>query len=549
MPLAAPFFTPGTINGMSTSTPDAPRYATLRDYVRVIRSNRLLILAITLACGVAAFALTARQTKTYQAQASVFFQDTTQNAELVGTQAGPTLTDLARAQLNAQKVTGSNVAKQVKKDLRSPLNPTVLASSISTFVNMQNNFVVIQATSRNPGAAEQLANAFADATKTVSRDEARSQYAALATGARAQFSRLLDGSKDPLTREAYANRVATLGFLAQTADPVEIVQPATLPTTPAGPHTVRNTALGLLLGLTIALLAAFGRDALDRRLRSSGQISDELEWPILGHVRETAFGSALFLSDNGGSEAEGDRESFRILRQNIRFLDMDRAPTSVVVTSALPEEGKSTVAGALACACAAAGLRTLLVECDLRRPSLAKQFRLKSAPGLTDFLLGKASPPDILQVVDLPGATPLAPPSSNGAGANGSAEFHDAPGSHGRRLVCITAGRGVIESAELLNSGRFKQFLRDVESAYDQVILDAGPLLAVADTAVLLPEADATLICVRAGRTTHDQAAALRQAVNRLPHRLLGIVVTGVRPGADQDLGYYSCAYSYQASR
>ncbi len=256
---------------MSTQTPDAPRYASLRDYVRVIRSNRLLILVITLACGAVAFALTAREQKTYQAQASVFFQDTTQNAELVGTQAGPTLTDLARAQLNAQKVTGSNVAAQVKKDLRSRLSPAVLVSSISTFVNTQNNFVVIQATSHNPGAAEQLANAFADATKTVSREQARSQYAALAAGARAQFSRLFGISKDPLTREAYANRVATLGFLAQTADPVDIVQQATLPTTPAGPHAVRNTALGLLLGLTIALLAAFGRDALDRRLRSSGE--------------------------------------------------------------------------------------------------------------------------------------------------------------------------------------------------------------------------------------------------------------------------------------
>ena len=232
---------------MSTQTPDAPRYASLRDYVRVIRSNRLLILVITLACGAVAFAVTAREQKTYQAQASVFFQDTTQNAELVGPQAGPTLTDLARAQLNAQKVTGSNVAAQVKKDLRSRLSPTVLVSSISTFVNTQNNFVVIQATSHNPGAAEQLANAFAGTMKTVSREQARSQYAALAAGARAQFSRLFGISKDPLTREAYANRVATLGFLAQTADPVDIVQPATVPTTPAGPHTVRNTALGLLL--------------------------------------------------------------------------------------------------------------------------------------------------------------------------------------------------------------------------------------------------------------------------------------------------------------
>jgi polysaccharide biosynthesis transport protein len=532
---------------MSTSTPDAPRYATLRDYVRVIRTNRLLILAITLACGVVAFALTAREKKTYQAQASVFFQDTTQYANLVGTQIGPSLPDVTRAQINAQKVTSIPVLDEVRKELGLSHSRAGLGGSVSTAVNAQTNAVVIQATAATAVLAERLANTFATATQTVVRNQTRSQFKQLLAGAKSEFSQLINTPNNSVTRAAYVDRIGTLQFLAQTADPVQIVQQASIPTSPAGPRTLRNTIIGLLLGLTIAIIAAFGRDALDRRLRSAGEITGELGWPILGYVRESAFGAPVFLNSNRNANsqvAEGDRESFRILRQNIRFLNVDDAPRSVVVTSALPEEGKSTVASSLACASAAAGARTLLVECDLRRPSLGRQFELNSRPGLSDFLLGDASPSEILQLVALPSLSPTGAAPVNG----NSPSEPDADDPDQRRLVCISAGRPVPESAELLNSKRFKQFLREVESAYDQVILDASPLLSVADTAVLLPEAQATLICVRAGRTTHDEASALKLAVDRLPHRLIGVVVTGVRPGAEHDLGYYSNAYAYEAA-
>jgi Mrp family chromosome partitioning ATPase len=112
-----------------------------------------------------------------------------------------------------------------------------------------------------------------------------------------------------------------------------------------------------------------------------------------------------------------------------------------------------------------------------------------------------------------------------------------------RRLVCVTAGSPVPETAELLGSARFKAFLREVTDAYEQVVLDSSPLLSVADTTVLLAETDAALICVRTGRTTREEAAALKQAVERLPHRHIGIVVTGVKPGVEDLVGYYSYAY------
>ncbi len=533
----------------TTTTPDAPRYATLRDYVRVVRRHRVLIVLVTIACAAAAYAVTARQKPSYVARASVYFQDTTQELDLLGTAVYPTLSDPVRAQIDSQLVTSGPVVDLVRSQLGPGFTFTGLQGAVSPVVNSQTNVVVIQATSRQPATARAIANAFAEATKIVARKQARAQFAGVVQSVKAQFAPLLKGNSaaSQTERVGYSDRVATLEVLASSADPVEIVQPAALPTAPTGPRTVRNTILGLLLGLTLGLLAAFIRDALDRRLRAPSEIGEQFGWPMLGNVRAAAFGAPVFMRTNGRSSAsEGDREAFRILRQNIRFLNVDNPPRSVAITSALPEEGKSTVAAALACASAAAGARTLLVECDLRRPSLSARFNLERAPGLTDYLIGEATPTEILQLVDLPlpswGASNGKALDPHGA----SADDHES-GSRPRRLVCIAAGRAVPETAELLSSSRFRAFLDEVTTAYDQVVLDSGPLLSVADASVLLPEADAVLICVRSGRTTREHAAALRQAVERVPHRAIGLVVTGVKSSLDYDLGYYPYVYQTQA--
>jgi polysaccharide biosynthesis transport protein len=532
----------------TTARQDAPRYATLRDYVRVVRRYRVMIVLVTIACAAAAYAVTARQKPSYVASSSVYFQDTTQELNLLGTAVYPSLSDPVRAQIDSELVTSAPVVDLARGQLGPGFSFGGLQGAVSTVVNSQTDVVLIQASSRQPASAQAIANAFAQATKVVARKQARAQFAGVVQSVKAQFAPLLKGNSaaSQAERVGYSDRIATLEVLANSADPVEIVQPAALPTTPTGPRTVRNTILGLLLGLTLGLLAAFIRDALDRRLRAPSEIGEQFGWPVLGNVRAAAFGDPVFMRTNGrGPGSEGDREAFRMLRQNIRFLDVDNPPRSVAITSALPEEGKSTVAAALACASAAAGARTLLVECDLRRPSLAGRFNLTKSPGLTDYLVGEATPTEIVQVVDLPLPPQVGQHAKalNGSASNGHDEAEPTP----RRLACITAGRLVPETAALLSSARFKKFLEEVSGAYDQVVLDSSPLLSVADTSVLLPEADAVLICVRSGQTTREQAAALKQAVDRVPHRSIGVVVTGVKPSLDYDPGYYTYAYEARA--
>jgi capsular exopolysaccharide synthesis family protein len=290
---------------------------------------------------------------------------------------------------------------------------------------------------------------------------------------------------------------------------------------------VRNALLGLLAGLTLGLVAAFARDALDRRVRASGDIADSSSLPILGHTRAQSLGR-ISPPGTGKRKNEVDLEAIRIVRANLEFLDFDRPPARVLVTSALPEEGKSTVAASLAMATALAGKSTLLVECDLRKPVLAKRLGLEQMPGLSDHLGGRSTLEQATQTVALGGAP------TNGAGPNGQEPARDA------LMSVITAGSPAPRSVELLGSQRFAEFIRDAGGAYDSIVIDSSPVLPVADTLELVEHMDRVVICARSRRTTRDQLKAAVDVLGRVPGPVGGIVVTGVRKGDELDYGYYS---------
>jgi Mrp family chromosome partitioning ATPase len=289
-----------------------------------------------------------------------------------------------------------------------------------------------------------------------------------------------------------------------------------------------------VLGLLLAIGIAFFRDSMDRRLRSPHEIESSLGLPVVGHVRDQVMGQIAHTA-NGGSDHGVDLEAFRILRRNLEFLGKDRSTRTVLVTSGLPEEGKTTVAGSLAFTMASGGRTTLLVDCDLRRPALAKRLAVTPSPGLSDFLNGKATPKDVMRKVQFSDL-----PSGNGASSNGSTA--DVPG---HSLVFIPAGSPTSRAAELLSSSRFKEFLGQVSEAYDVVVIDSSPLLPVADTLEMLPYVEAVIVCVRERQTTRDQALAARTALSRFSERPTGVVVTGIDPRHDDDYGNYIYEYGY----
>lgn len=501
----------------------AARYASLGDYLRVIRRRRVLILLIAVLFAAVAAAYSVTRDPTYVATTQISFRDVLADLNLLGTGGGlPEQGPAQRAGQNAELLTGPKVARIVRRDLDDP------PGTISTQVSTQTSLVLLQARAGTAQDASRLANGYARAAERVVKRSTRRRLTGFED---ATIDQIREVKENPIAGvtgirlSVLEQQLSRLKTVQQIAEPVQIVAKATPPGSPASPNPVRDTTLGLVLGLVIGLLAAFLRDSLDRRLHTAHEVHRELGLPVLGRIADTAFGYSG-LATNGLPPMTGlDFEAFRVLRMNLAYLNREHPVRSLLVTSSLPEEGKTTVSMALASAAVMAGQRTLLVECDLRRPVFARRFGIEAAPGLTDYLMGRVGPRDILHAVQ------LSPPQA----INGSEQDTISPGT----LVCITAGSLVGNNAELLLTDRFQAFLDKVERAYDLVVIDSSPMLAVVDPLELVPKVDGVIVCVRAEQTTRDELHAARAALATLPDRPMGAVLTGVSRGGPDSYEYY----------
>jgi succinoglycan biosynthesis transport protein ExoP len=552
----------------------APRYVTLRDYLRVLRRYWMLIAVIALIGAVAGLANALRQTPTYEATAQISFQDPTQDLSIVGLGANAVQTPAELAEVGADTASTPSVIAAAQRRLQTPYSSHELASSISTQVDAASGLLLLTADAKTPGLAAGLANAVASALVAQENAQTRARFAGLANTVGRRIAGLTRrGARASAASGGqigfYSNELARLNTLAAFASTAQLANLAQPPTGSSSESHTRSIGLGLLLGLLLGIAAAFVRDSTDRRLRTLADIRESFPMPVLGHVGAQSMGRVARASGSAGELDGVDHEAFRILRRNVEFLDREHIPRLILVTSAVPQEGKTTVAGSLALAMAAAGRRTLLVDCDLRRPALAERLKAQPSPGLSEYLSGTASWQEILTAVEVE-----APANGfghqNGGSRNGSAlaagrggtivayDGEAGPASNGSELVArdgaavvaaqdlalIPAGSPSSRSAELLGSPRFHGFLDAVGHAYEVVVIDSTPLLPVSDTLEILPHVDAMIICARASQTTRDQASAVQAALSHFPERPTGVVVTGVKPG-DSDYADYSYSYHY----
>lgn len=518
------------------SASDAPRYLTLRDYLRVLRRYWAAVLLVTAIGGAAGFATVARHTPVYKATAEVSFPDPNQSLNLAGFGFGSTETPGQVAAVNAQAVTGHAVMSEVKRRLKTPVSVDALTGAITAAVDTNSAVLLISATGSTSDFAARLANTTAGALVDQDNRETRARLAAMAADLRRHLlsSGQPGGVATPGTPLSYYQnelvRIQTLGSFATSA---QIVKLAQTPAAPSSSPRSQAVLLGLGLGLLLGIVVAFVRDSMDRRLRGPQEVDSSFQLPLLGHIGKRSLGHVAYSLNGSGRNRGLELEQFRILRRNLELLDHDQALGSVLVTSAMPEEGKTTVATSLAFALASAGKRTLLVDCDLRRPAVARRLGISPSPGISEYLAGTADPEEILHTV--PFTDPVDTPK-------GSTNGH-APA--GAKLVCIPSGATTSRATELLASSRFGEFLEQVAETYDAVVLDSGPLLPVADTLEMLPHVHAVVICARESRTTRSQAQAARAVLRRFPERPAGVVVTGVKSrGAEDELYVYSYGYS-----
>jgi capsular exopolysaccharide synthesis family protein len=500
---------------------DGARDQGIKDVLRVMRWHWLLIAVIALLFAGAALGFSLSQEERYRAEASLVFDNPALASDALGVPLASTDTPQARATEGAQRVTGPRVRAAVRRRLKS-----LDGVDVSARTETETNYVVVEVHADSRRRALRALDAFIDATRVLAKRDFRAHVNRQIDALRLISRR----SKNPLTPVALADQQARLVALRNLGSPVRVVRPAKAPAERVEPQPVRNTVLALVVGLVLGIVAAFARASSDRLLRTSDSVAESTALPVLARMRHgTAKRFSLRTASDGSAASELAIEAGRILRTQLEFLDIDRPASVVLVTSSTTSEGKSTVATALAVASALAGRRTLLLECDLRRPVLAERSGLEPVPGLSDLLVGDADVEDVLRAVEVSGS----------ARVNGAMPARVS-------LHCVTAGTPSPQPAELLASRRFTERLADLSAAHDLTIIDSPPLLPVSDTLGLVPRADRVVLCARARYTTRDQVHAARDTLARLPSRPAGVVVTGVRRAEEGDYGYYQ---AYRASR
>jgi receptor protein-tyrosine kinase len=514
---------------------DSPRYVTVRDYLRVLRKHRFLIAVIAVLFAGLAYAHAKGQKATYESEAKLQFSDQLINPQFIGSITPEDIAPDQRATIHASRIYSLQIAQRAAAKLHlSPAAAPSLLSQISTRAEAKTDFIVVTADTTSPATAASYANAYAEAARDQVTADTRGQYSQAVNAIQRQINSLGTSITTLFNRTLLRIQQVQMQQGARLVAPVSIVGHAGVPGAPTSPHPSRDGVLGLIAGLSLGILLAFARDGLDRRFKSSSELSEALQLPIVGFVREDALGRTTS-SSNGAQPLDApDVEGFRILRTNLESLDIDSPPKTVMITSAVAQEGKSTVAAALATAHAQAGRRTLLLECDLRSPTLAKRLGVAESPGLTDYLVNGGDPRQTIEMT--PGH-----PSLNGH----ATDLQSPPAAH---VDCIVAGSHTPSPAELLGSQRFASFLEEISAAYEAVVIDAAPLLPVVDALEMLGQVDGVVVCVRVSRTTRDQASAAKTALERFPGRPTGVVITGLRSGEDAD-AYGAYGYSSTEKR
>jgi non-specific protein-tyrosine kinase len=295
---------------------------------------------------------------------------------------------------------------------------------------------------------------------------------------------------------------------------VSVVAPATFSSSPTSPKTVLDLGLGLIVGLFVGLGTALLREALDNTVKLPDDVQDIAETAALGLIPYDPDAKKHPLISN--RDMHGSRaEAFRQLRTNLQFVDVDARVRSIVVTSSVPGEGKTTTACNLAIALAHSGLRVLLFEADLRRPRVGTYLGIDDKVGLTSVLIGAVSVDDAIQTWGPDGL-----------------------------LDVLPAGPKPPNPSELLGSRGMADLLHTLEDRYDLVLLDSPPLLPVTDAAVIAPEATGALIVVHYGRTRTEQLRRTADALSSVGARTVGAVVN-FAPRRGPDAYYYGYSYGY----
>jgi receptor protein-tyrosine kinase len=447
----------------------------IKDLLRVARRRWPTIVFFFLFALVGSGALTYTQTPLYQSQARIFIStDTTGNSIEA---ANASLFTIQRVKSYAELATSRELMLRVISKLNLNMTPAQLAAKITSQVNQDTVIIVLTVKDPSPAVAQQIANA------------------------------------ESLALADYLTEVEAPTDGGSSPTKATVFDPASYSAHQVSPKPALNLALAALLGLLIGYGVAVLRELLDNTISSNDDVEKTIATPVLATIGYDRDVPRHPLLTDAGSHSPRS-EAFRLLRTNLQFLNLDTRPKSLVITSAVPGEGKTSTATNLAIALAQTGQRVLLVDGDLRRPKIAATLGLERSVGLTTVLVGRS-------------------------------DLHESIQKHaGSGIYFLASGPIPPNPTEVLQSKAAQALFDRLSEMFDMLIVDAPPLLPVSDAAIIARDVDGAILVVRHGKTTKEQ---LRQAVDRLGQvdaNLFGVTVN-MTPKRGGDYYGYSYAYGY----
>ena len=527
-------------------TVEPPAEPDIGDYARIVWRRKFTVLIAMVAVVTVALGLSFIQTPKYSATAKIVLR--LRVTGIFGGNAVPI--DAARAvQTEIEAIQSDPVKERVRQKVGSA--PKVRVSGVGN-----SDLIAVRAESTSPNLAASVANAYADSYIEFRREQNLNEVLANSQQIESKVRELqrqldelsvrtdslppcVDNRTNPVPctqRESAAQeRNALITQQITFRDRLNQLQveqnlagggaqigtPASVPTEPFEPTPRRNAVIAAVLGLLCGVALTFLFDYLDDsvkdkedferavpRLPVVGLIPQVPEWKTRDQARLVSM----------AAPTSPPAEAYRILRTSIQFLTLDRPIRMIQVTSASAQEGKTTTLANLAVAFANAGIRTVAVCCDLRRPRLHQFFGLDNAVGFTSVLLGSVSLAKALQPV---------------------------PGQEG--LLILASGPLPPNPAELLSSSRSAELLANLATHADMVLIDSPPVLPVTDALVISQHVESTLLVSAAGVTTRKAAARAFEMLERVNAPMVGAVLNGVPDEAGYG-GYASRYYSSAAA-
>lgn len=449
----------------------------LRDYVRILHRNWIMILILLVLGVVGGAGYAALQQPSYVASTQLYVSVRTEGAATGDLVQGTTF---ARQMVTSYvDVVGTAlVLDPVIEELDLDETVSSLGRRITATTPLNTVLIDVSVADRNAARAAEIADAVA-----------------------ASFQNAVQNTLEQPAAEGAVSPVQ-----------ITVTEPAAVPTSPVSPNTRMLILLGGVIGLALGVGIAMLRTVLDNRIHTLHDIEALTDRPVLGGIAfdpEAPKRPLIVHADPRSPRAE----SFRSLRTNLQFLNLDSGPRIFVVSSAGPGEGKSTTTANLAIALAETGARVALLDGDLRLPRVADYMGLEGGAGLTDVLIGRMDVADALQKWGR----------------------HD--------LYVLPSGQVPPNPSELLGSSAMDDVLQALGEYFDYVLIDAPPLLLVTDAAVLGTKTRGVILAAASGKTKKQELSGAVRALENAGVQMLGVVVTMLPTKGPDSYGYG--AYTY----